>query len=111
VEGGAVTYTIPRHLIESADVIGYHRVRPGRRVVAHTQVNDKPVCFIGTGLGTKREKWEYAATAFDGFLEAVAPGMVRDHNLQGPRPRETVAEFRDRNGYAAVEVNGGPACP
>ena len=93
------TFTIPIDLIESANVIGYHRVRPGRRVVAHAKVNDQPVCFIGHGLGTKRERWEYAATAFDGFLTAVEPGMVKDRNVQGPLQRETVAEFRARHGY------------
>lgn len=93
------TFTIPIDLIESANVIGYHRARPGRRVVAHAQVNGKPVCLIGHGLGTKREGWEYAATAFDGFLAAVAPGMVGDRNVQGPLQRETVAEFRARHEY------------
>jgi len=93
------TFTIPRELLESADVIGYHRIRAGRRVVAHAQIDAKPVCFIGTGVGTKRERWEYSATAFDGFLEAAAPGMVRDRNVMGPKVRETVAEFRKRHGY------------
>lgn len=97
------TFTIPVDLIESANVIGYHRVRPGRRVVAYAHMNGpeswSPVCFIGRGLGTKREKWEYAATTFAGFLAAVEPGMVKDRNVQGPRQRETVAEFRARNGY------------
>ena len=93
------TFTIPVAIIESANVIGYHRVRPGRRVVAHAQVNGKPVCFIGHGLGTKRERWECAATTFDGFLTAAEPGMVRDRNVQGPLPRETVAEFCKRHGY------------
>ena len=91
-------------LIESATVIGYHRVRPGRRVVAHAQVDGSPVCFIGHGLGTGREKWEYAATAFDGFLAAAEPGMVRDRNVQGPLRRETVEEFRKRHGYELPAV-------
>lgn len=93
------TFTIPVDLIESANIIGYHRVRPGRRVVACAWVDDKPVVFIGHGLGTRREKWEYAATVFAGFLAACEPGMVSDRNVQGPLPRETVAQFRARHGY------------
>lgn len=97
-------FRVPPDLIESATVIGYSRDRPGRRVVAHGQVNDQPVCFIGRGLGTGREKWEYAATALDGFLTAAEPGMVRGRNVQGPLPRETVAEFRKRHGYELPAV-------
>lgn len=93
------SFHIPVDLIESAYVIGYHRARPGRRVVAHTQIDNESVCFIGHGLGTKRERWEYAATAFAGFMAAVEPGMVKDRNVQGPLPRETVAEFRARHKY------------
>jgi hypothetical protein len=98
------TFTIPVDIIESANVIGYHRVRAGRRVVAHAQVNGKPVVFIGHGLGTKRERWEYADCAFNGFLAACEPGMVRDRNVQGPLQRETVAEFRARCGYQLPAV-------
>lgn len=97
-------FHVKADLIESANVIGYHRVRPGRRVVAHAQVNGEPVCFIGHGLGTKRERWEYAATAFTGFLAACEPGMVKDRNVQGPLERETVAEFRVRCGYELLAV-------
>jgi hypothetical protein len=90
---------IPRDLVESAEVIGYHRVRPGRRVCAHAQVDGKPVVFIGHGLGTKREHWEFAETAFEGFLAAVEPGMVRDKGVEMALPRETVAAFRARHHY------------
>lgn len=89
---------IPVDLIESANVIGYHRVRPGRRVVAHAQVDGKPVCFIGVGVGTKRERWG-RVSALAGFLQAAESGMVRDRNVQGPLPRETVSEFRARHEY------------
>ena len=97
-------FRVTPNLIESANVLGYHRSRPGRRVVAHAQVNGEPVVFIGHGLGTKRERWEYAATALDGFLTAAEPGMVSGRNVQGPLERETVAAFRKRHGYELPAV-------